>query len=168
MGSQQLPALVWPRQLQDMAGREGFSRRCRQSFSPLPSTPIPQSGVLEKLLLVLEKELLNSQKPEDWLLHSWELELGHRRSTYTTEIAKPCKSGLFFPFRGQFASTPPPPPGWRCSSFCPEALVCPRPQPLPRLNLSWAPHSLSPCRLLPHPQQGGCGCRRPRPCFVLL
>lgn len=28
---------------------------CRQRFRPLPPTPIPQSGVLEKLLLVLEK-----------------------------------------------------------------------------------------------------------------
>lgn len=54
---------------------------CRQRFRPLPPTPIPQSGVLEKLLLVLEKELRNSQKPEGWLFHSWELELGHGRGT---------------------------------------------------------------------------------------
>ena len=89
LGSHQVSQLCCgPDSSRTVWGGKGFSRGCSQrpGRSHPPQSP---SGVLERLLLALEGPFLNIQKSVSWLLHGWELAIGHGGSIYTMEIAKP-------------------------------------------------------------------------------
>lgn len=140
-------------QLQPSSRRKDISKSCRQGVWPLMSAPLPHWGA-ERPLLALGRQFLNAQKPVNWLLPSWELELGRGRSACVTELASPRKSGLCFslerpvyqhttafrrlsvlrllsgaPCTSQASAPPPPASPVSCSPVCLWLLPQPSTQP---------------------------------------
>lgn len=132
-------------------GEEGTGR------VPSPSRPpLPQWGA-RAASTVQERQVLNIQKAVSWSLPVWEPGISPDRSVYANRAARPCKAGLFFPFRT---------PVCRHTTACPRPWVlklsgvpCTGPQgpglgwglclppglsPLSRAGFSWAPLYISP------------------------
>lgn len=142
---------MWTRLCQDPVGRKGLE----ECLAP-PAHRSP-SGAPEQLPLSEERQVLNIQKAVSWSLPVWEPGISPDRSVYANRAARPCKAGLFFPFRT--------PVCWHTNA-CPRPRVlklsgvpCTGPQgpglgwglclppglsPLSRAGFSWAPLYISP------------------------